>query len=246
MTADWKAVIWKERKSMFRAQGRKSQTIFTLLTPILLALVMPWQIGVDWLSTAFPVFLSVLLSFILVGITIPDSFAGERERHTLLTLLASRLPDRAILIGKVVPPVLVGWGATLSTLLLSAVSVNVMHWSGRVAFFTAEVFLGSLVIGLLVALLTAGAGVLISMRAPTVQGAQQTLMVILMVPLLLLQLAGFVVLGSNSGREAAREFFARLEFAEVMLVVAVAVAVVAVVLLVAANVRFRRSRLVLS
>jgi ABC-type Na+ efflux pump permease subunit len=40
---------------------------------------------------------------------ITDSIAGERERQTLETLLASRLPDRAILLGKVAAITLLGW-----------------------------------------------------------------------------------------------------------------------------------------
>ncbi len=44
---------------------------------------------------------------------ITDSIAGERERQTLETLLASRLPDRAIVLGKIIAVTLFGWGLLL-------------------------------------------------------------------------------------------------------------------------------------
>ena len=36
-----------------------------------------------------------------IGPEVPDPLPRERERHTLETLLASRLSDRAILLGKI-------------------------------------------------------------------------------------------------------------------------------------------------
>lgn len=40
---------------------------------------------------------------------VADSFAGERERHALETLLASRLSDRAILLGEAAALTSYGW-----------------------------------------------------------------------------------------------------------------------------------------
>ena len=61
----------------------------------------------------------------LVAGVVADSFAGERERHTLETLLASRLSDEAILVGKVTAAVGYGWGFTLVMAVVSLVSVNI-------------------------------------------------------------------------------------------------------------------------
>jgi ABC-2 type transport system permease protein len=46
-----------------------------------------------------------------------DAIAGERERHTLETLLASRISDRAILLGKVIVTTGYAWGTALLGLL---------------------------------------------------------------------------------------------------------------------------------
>jgi ABC-2 type transport system permease protein len=124
-------MIWKERKSMFRARGRRSQTILTVIMPILIAIYLPWQEGQAWFHNAMSFVPVILIPFILVGITIPDSFAGERERHTLGTLLASRLSDRSILIGKIAASVLFAWAATIGILLLSAITVNALTGRAR-------------------------------------------------------------------------------------------------------------------
>ena len=67
----------------------------------------------------------------MVSSLVADSFAGERERHTLETLLASRLPDRAILAGKLLVPVAVAWGAALLAL------EHIAHSSSETAGATA-------------------------------------------------------------------------------------------------------------
>ena len=238
-------MMWKERKSMFRARGRKSQTALTVIMPILLAIYLPWQEGVAWFHNAFSLVPVIVIPFILVGLTIPDSFAGERERHTLGTLLASRLSDRSILIGKIAASVLFAWGATIAVLLLSALTVNVLNWDGAVMFYSSTVLAADLALSLLVALMTAGAGVLISMRMDTVQSAQQSLMMILMIPLVIVQIGGVVILQTMGGRGQIKEFFASVELGEVALIVAVALVIIDLILIAGAFLSFRRARLIL-
>jgi ABC-2 type transport system permease protein len=246
MINDLLSVMWKERKGLFRVQGRKSQAILTILMPVLLAIYLPWQEGLDWFHNALSFVLAILLPFMIVGISIPDSFAGERERNTLATLLASRLSDRAILFGKITVSVLFAWLVTVAVLLMSAVTVNVLHWDGGVRFFTGTVILADLGLSFFVALLTAGAGVLISLRSSTVQSAQQALMSILMVPLVLIQIAGLVVLQMSGGREQLKEFFVRLQLGEVALILVGGLAMIDLILIAAAWARFQRSRLILA
>lgn len=238
-------MMWKERKSMFRAKGRKSQTALTIIMPILLAIYLPWQEGVAWFNNALSFVPVIVIPFILVGLTIPDSFAGERERHTLGTLLASRLSDRSILIGKIAASVLFAWGATIAVLLLSALTVNALNWDGTVMFYSRTVLAADLALSLLVALMTAGAGVLISMRMDTVQSAQQSLMMILMIPLVVVQIGGVVILQTMGGRGQIKEFFASVELGEVALIVAVALVIIDLILIAGAFLSFRRARLIL-
>jgi ABC-2 type transport system permease protein len=246
MLEDLLTVMWKERKGLFRVRGRRAQALLTLLSPVLLAIYFPLQEGERWVENAFPLLLAFVTPLILVGLSIPDAFAGERERHTLSTLLASRLPDRAILLGKIVTCVGFGWGVTLVLLLTSLITVNIAHWSGRILFYTPTVLLGTLGVSFLVAMLTAAAGVLFSLNAATAQEAQQTLMAVLLVPIVVLQFGSFFLMASDSGQAWLQALLGRVTLAQVTLAIAALLLVLDVVLLAAALARFRRPRLILS
>jgi len=72
-----------------------------------LGLIVPLSIGSGYVGLP-AVAITVMAALLIVMSIVPDSFAGERDRATLETLLASRLPDRAILLGKVAAATLAG------------------------------------------------------------------------------------------------------------------------------------------
>jgi ABC-2 type transport system permease protein len=243
MIEDILTVMWKERRSIFRYQGSRSRFLLVLLTPVLLAVVLPWQWGAEWVRQVPSVVLSFLIPVVIVGITVPDSFAGERERHTLGTLLASRLPDRAILFGKLIVSITFAWGVTVVVLLASLITVNIAHGQGELLVYTPVVALADLSLSFLAAVLFASAGVLISMRAKTVQQAAQILMSILLVPGMLLQLGLFVFITQFRGM---LDRIASQDGRQLLAVVLAILVVLAAGTLSAAVATFRRSRLVLS
>lgn len=240
-------VMWKERKGLFRYKGSRTRFLLVLLTPVLLAVVMPWQWGAEWVEEIPTVILAALIPMILVGVTIPDSFAGERERHTLETLLASRLPDRAILFGKLAMAVGLAWGMTLLALLIALVTVHVTHWDGRIMFYTPTIVLANVVVSFLLASLMACLGILISLRAATVQGAQQTLMFATLMPLTLLGVIMTAVVGMNhQWLTNIKDFFGAIELWEIVLILGAILLVGCLGLLRAAMARFQRARLILN
>jgi len=245
MINDILTVIWKERKGLFRVRGRRAQALLAMFSPVLLAIYFPLGEGAGWVQSPLSLLLAFVAPLILVGISIPDSFAGERERHTLPTLLASRLSDRAILFGKIITSVAFGWGVTLVLLLVSLVTVNVAHWGGPILFYKPSILLADLAFSFLVAMLTAGAVVLFSLRAATAQEAQQTLMAVLLIPPMILQFALFAILGSESGEARFREVLATLSFEQIILVIVAVLMVLDLGLLMAAMARFKRARLIL-
>jgi ABC-2 type transport system permease protein len=246
MINDILTVMWKERKGLFRVRGRPAQALLTMLIPIILAIYNPLRQGIEWVQSGVSLLLAFSVPLILVGISIPDSFAGERERHTLPTLLASRLPDRAILFGKVITSVAYGWGVTLVLLLVSLATMNIAYWDGHIMFYEPPILLTDLAFGFLMALLTAGAGVLFSLRSATVQEAQQTLIAVLLIPPLLIQFGLFAILGSESGRARLQGLSVTLTFEQVFLVIVAVLLMLDVGLLMVAMARFKRSRLILS
>jgi ABC-2 type transport system permease protein len=179
----------------------------------------------------------------MVSSLIADSVAGERERHTLETLLASRLSDSAILIGKIVAAVLYGVGFAVANLAIGLVAVNVAHHEEGLILFGAQRLAVTLVLTLLASLLMAGIGVFISLRASTVKQAQQAfgiaIIVLTMGPLLL-----FNALSPDTREAVVLRIAAVGETRLEMYVVAGLVALSAVVIG-GALARFRRGKLVL-
>jgi ABC-2 type transport system permease protein len=205
--------------------------------------LLPYQSGESWLTSPGTMFYWGWVPLMLVAGAIADSFAGERERHTLETLLASRLPDRAILIGKVAAAVAYGWVLVMLMLALSVVTVNVSTGGPGFLMFPRPFAIGAPLLALLGAGLAASAGVLVSLRAATVRQAAQTLnvsiLLLLLVPVLL----------SQALPDAARAQFgawaASVGAEGIMWLVAGVMLMLDAVLFTAAMWRFQRARLIL-
>lgn len=240
MIGDIGTVMWKEAKSLFRYRGSLTRGLLTLLVPVaVVAIWLPLEMGRDWVEDWVSLF-SVVTPMVIVMITVPDSFAGERERHTLETLLASRLPDRTIFLGKLLVAVCLGFGMTVLVLILGLVIVNAAHWQGQLALYPAKIFFVDLGVALVVSLLVASAGVLLSLRASTVQEAQQTLALVVMLPPFVLGFSLFFF------RDQISSWLGSTNVIHVILIVAGLLLALAVVLLLAAMRRFKRNRLILA
>jgi ABC-2 type transport system permease protein len=237
-------VAWKEWRELLQVGGSVRGGRFSLVTLLaVFGVFLPLQSGAEWVQSPATVFYWGWVPLMLVGSAVADSFAGERERHTLETLLASRLPDRAILLGKMAAAVSYGWGLVLLMLVLSVVTVNVTARTGEMLIFPWRFAVGAPLLGLLGAGLAATAGVLISLRASTVRQAAQTLnvgvLLLIFIPVLGMQalpdawkaqlVAWAMSVGVDGILWAAAGLLALLDLA----------------LLAAAFARFRRARLVL-
>lgn len=133
--------------------------------------------GRSWVESPITLVYWSWVPLFLVNAVVADSFAGERERHTLL---ASRLPDQAILFGKLLAALAYGVGLTWASLLVGLVIINLFHGEGRLLFYPPAVALGVIGISLLSGGLATGAGVLVSLRAKSVQQATQVLSIAIM------------------------------------------------------------------
>ena len=230
-------IIWKESKDVLFQGGWKS-----LIRPLLLVGIMgiyfPLQFGPEWVKLSpIEMFLILWPPFFVIISFIGDAIAGERERHTLETLLASRMPDRAILLGKIVATVAYAWGIGVLSLLLGLVLVNLFRIQGRWMFYPADLLLETLALSLLTSVLGASAGVLISQRAATVRQAQQ----ILSVGTLVLFFGGIIAL-----QALPKNFVSSLAPNQIVLLAMAVIAVLDAILLGLSLASFQRSRLILS
>jgi ABC-2 type transport system permease protein len=244
MIADIWTIVWKDWKELLFQRGGLRRGWANLLVMLgVFGVFLPLQAGSEWVTSPFVVATWAWVPLWLVASVIADSFAGERERHTLETLLASRMPDLPILLGKVLAAVGYGWGMAMASLLLGLLTVNAAHWQGHLLLYPLTTAAGGAAVSLLVAGLAAGAGVLVSLRAETVRQAQQTLgiatMAIVWVPILALNLA------PKGWLKSVGQGAPSVSGGQVLLAALVVLAVVDLLLLGAARARFQRSRLIL-
>lgn len=248
MINDILTVMWKERKGIFRQRGSRTRALLTMLVPVaMVAVYFPWQMGLGWVETYWSLVACVIVPMLTVGITVPDAIAGEREHHTLATLLASRLSDRAILFGKFGLAVTYGWVSTVVVLILALVTLHIAHWDGEIMFYQPSIFLTDLLFGFLISTLVTGLGVLFSLRSATVQEAQQMLMAVVMFPPLVLGVLGTFLLGQVAGlRQTVGDVVSAIGGTQLVLIVAGVLLLLSLLLLATAMARFRRSRLTMS
>jgi len=192
MITDIATIMRKELKEMLfqRGQGR-SGTIRTLIFIGVFGILLPLQSGIKGLTSPAGMVFWLWIPYMLISGVTADTFAGERERHTLETLLASRLSDRAILFGKLAAVISYGWGMTLITILVNLITVNLVFWQGSVVFYPPLLLGVLLLVTLQISVFSAGLGVVISLRSATTRAAQQTMSIlvfVLLIPLFLLSM----------------------------------------------------------
>ncbi len=234
-------VLTKEWKELTAADGGLwvNLTTFAVFLAIV-GVLLPWQLGPLWVYAPWVVATWAWIPFFLVTTVTADSVAGERERNTLETLLATRLPDASILTGKLLALVIGVWLATLLSIPLGLITVNLALEGGPHLFSPAH--LAGIVVLVFAATSFGGAfGVLVSMRATSVRQAQQTLAIgalaLFALPLVIVR----VFPGSWTG-ELVHLFTAGAPETLALMLSAVLAALTALLLIPAFR-RFRRRRL---
>jgi ABC-2 type transport system permease protein len=244
MLTDITTIIWKEAREFLTTRpGLRGGWTGLLIILAVFGILIPLQSGIDWLRAPTTILMWAWLPFILVNSVVADSFAGERERHTLETLLASRLSDKAILIGKICSAIVYGWGITLAGIIVALATVNIANWNGEFLFFPTTIGIAILGLSFLVAWLAAGLGVMVSLRAGSVRQAQQTLSVaflVLFIPLLILPLlpSELQVTAQNALRD--------VDLQQVLIIISITMTIIDLVLLGVAFRQFKRSQLILA
>jgi ABC-2 type transport system permease protein len=235
---DLSTMIWKEWRDFLWSGGR-SDLLRPLLNIAILGVILPLSFGQDWIDLArAPVLIVLFTPFMFIILIISDAIAGERERHTLETLLASRMSGQAILLSKVLVAVGYNLLMTLFCLLIGDVVVNLSQRVGPWQFYSPiNLFAVVLVLCFLTTLLAASGGVLISLRSATVRQASQTMLL----AMIMLGLAVSMVI-----RLLPPGLLASLTSSQMVSVTLAVLVVLDAILLAASLVSFQRSRLILS
>jgi ABC-2 type transport system permease protein len=241
MIADVRAMLWKEFRELMQGGGRGK------FMPVILLLIygvfIPLRAGRSWIDSYQVLVYGLVISVFMVLGIVADTIAGERERHTLETLLASRLSDRSILFGKIAAVLLYGWGLTIISLIVGLISVNLSAGHGHLLLYPTGRALATLVLTFLFATLATGIGVLVSLRASTVRQAQQTLTIgwiaLVFIGVFAVQLI------SPATRTRLEHRLSTVQLTTAVLVIVAILIVLDVIILAVNFARFQRSRLIL-
>lgn len=244
MIADIITVMWKEWRELLRQrESMRGGVLRILIFAGVFGVFLPLQTGREWVESPKLMALWIWVPLFLVTTVVADSFAGERERHTLETLLASRLSDHAILFGKICAALSYGVGLSLLSVLLGLLTVNLAGGKGELLMYSPTMAASILVFTLLGAGFAACAGVLVSLRAASVRQAQQT-MSIAIILLLFVPIYGVQALPENWKLWITQSLLGA-EALKLALIIMVSLAILDVILLIAAMARFKRARLIL-
>ena len=243
MITDILTVAWKELREMLTfgdTRGRNRLSLLVIL--VIFGVVIPLQSGREWVTSPVSAMVWAWMPYMWVYSVVADSFAGERERHTLEALLATRLSDRAILFGKLLAALAYGFTLTWAILLVSLVTINVAVRGEGLLLFSPLMTIGALVFSILISGLAASIGVLVSLRAGSVRQAQQWMsfgMLVLFLPFMFIQ---FI---PKTWLETFGNTLLHTDPVQIAVWAAVVVLVIQIVLLWIAMRLFQRSKLIL-
>lgn len=243
MIRDVLTVMWKEWRDMpILRGGTKGGIVGQLIFVGIMGIFLPYSSGRSFITGGMAVFLAAWGPFVMTMSLSADAFAGEKERHTLESLLASRLPDRAIMFGKIATIVCYAWGMTLLALCLALVTVNVTHGNGTLLLYPKPIAIGAPLLGLLISVLLSGLGVLVSLKAATVRQAAQTMSYLFFV-IVLIPMLGMIL--PKAWSLHLLQWVQRVGISGLITTVAGVLVAADIVVLGIAVSKFRRSRLIL-
>ena len=196
---DWLCDTWtvthKELRELVAAIAANAVTRAALAAlAVIFGIALPWWLGHQWLDGPLTLIVWLILPVPLVIAAIAESIAGERERHTLEPLLATRLPVRAILTGKILAAAIFGWLVSLVIMLVGLTVVNLADRGDVLRLYSPGLGSAILWFGLLATLFTACVGVTVSLHATTVRRACVAMSVLLVLLIFAIAAGAAVVL----------------------------------------------------
>jgi ABC-2 type transport system permease protein len=178
MRNDILTVIWKESREFIGQQNKGNLNLSWKGIGVMFLIIgvfIPWRSGPGFLTQGPGLFLVAWLPlFMAIQIT-TDAVAGERERHTLETLLSTRLSDSSILLGKMLSSFLFTWCMLIGLLVTQLITINLTHREDGLIILSARMGAGLAVFSALLYGLACSAGVLVSLHASSARQAAQTL-----------------------------------------------------------------------
>jgi len=185
-------VCRKELAEMFAVQtGRRTQLLTMAAQVAVFGFLIPFFMAPAWINeTPVLAFIFLLLPMALSFSQAAAVFAGERERRTLDSLLATPLSMRALFFGKSLAVLAQVYGMVSASVLLSVAALTLWVRQQDLApvfLYSGPALFALLGLSLVVAVFATSCGVIISLRAASVRTAQTVttlLSVLVLLPLM--------------------------------------------------------------
>ena len=178
MGSDVLRVAGKELRELMASRSLKILILQMGFLTGVFGLLIPYSQGPYWLGETY--FLSVHIVFVPLLVAFPlvaDCFAGERERKTMETLLATRLSERALFVGKSLSVFVFSYIQVVVVVLTGLIALNLYRrmelGMGGLFCYSGPVLFAMFLISAAVVVLGTGLGVLISLRSESVRSAQR-------------------------------------------------------------------------
>lgn len=169
------AVVWKEWRETVRLdQGIRSNG-FRFLVLAGLAVLLGWRRGATFGRDVSTVFILMELTLLATMPIVTDAFAGEKERHTLETLLASSASERDILLGKFLAILGIGVSFALLACVVEIVIVFARFGGSSLIGMSPGILLSGLLLGAAAGAVMASSGIIFSLHSNSVRAANQIL-----------------------------------------------------------------------
>jgi ABC-2 type transport system permease protein len=181
MINDTLTVIWREQIYLWRGSRSLLVILRYLAFLFIFGVIAPWQSGRAWVESPLPLLYWTWFAVYLASAATTGSFAREREQHTLETLLSTRLPDAAILLGKILSGVVYGGALVLACAVLGQGVAIATLGTGEANFYQLSVGLGGYLASLLAAFAIGALAALTALQAQTTRQAQASMSLALLV-----------------------------------------------------------------
>ena len=178
MIRDSLIVAEKELMELFATRSTKILIMQIGILGVIFGGFIPYSQGRYWIAETYLLgFHFVFVPFVVTFPFVTDCFAGERERKTLETLLATRLDEKALFLGKSLSVFAFSYVQVLMVVLIGMATINAYWWieaGGKGLFLYSSPALFAL-FGLSAAMvaMATGIGVFVSLRAESVRAAQR-------------------------------------------------------------------------
>lgn len=167
--------------------ARRGALVQSLMIIIGLGILTTRALAPLWIAgSPQAILLFLVLPSIIAGSIAADAFAGERERRTLETLLATPLSDGAIVFGKACAALIAAVTTSILALLCAVVTVNVKAHVLGVFLPVPEIWAGVVLGTFATSCMTTAAAIAMSLRIPVARSVQQMASLMFVVPLLLI------------------------------------------------------------